>query len=128
MDAVAPISSGSITVLDDTVTLDLEIALDQVKANLILQTATRSLVKQHGATQLTFHGTGSTHHVPIVVSGSAQAGEICVDLELSITCIGVDAHLSGEVHLGTVELPLPGLGRIEDLSFTVESHVTLARH
>ena len=127
LDGTAPVVSGSLEQHNSDVTLDLEIALDQVKANLILQTAARALVKQHGATRLRYHGTGSVGDEATEVSGSARAGAINVDLDLSITRIGMDALISGVAHLGTVELPLPGVGRIDDLAFTVECRVTLTQ-
>ena len=127
MDATAPISHGSITCQDETVTLDLEISLDQLKSNLLLQSAARALVKQHSATRLTFHATGPLDTHPWQVTGTAVAGDVEIPLTLSLTRTGDTAHATGSANLGTVDLPLPGVGRLEDFSFSVDAQVALAR-
>lgn len=127
MDATAPITSGSIAYIDASITLDLDIALDQLKANLLLQTAARGLVKQHGATRLSFQASGQRDGQPIRVSGSAQAGDVVVPMTLTIERVGVEARVFGTASLGSVDLPLPGVGRIDDFSFNVDTHLTLAR-
>lgn len=127
MDGTAPITTGSLAFDDDSVTLDLEIALDQVKANLLLQTAARSLVRQHGATRLVFQARGARVDGPMTVTGTAQAGDVLVPMTLTIERIGVEARIFGTANLGQVDLPLPGVGRIDDFSFAVDTRVTLAR-
>ena len=125
MDAVAPISSGLITRTGNTVTLDLEIALDQLKANLLLQSAARALVKKHSATRLTFHAEGPAGSTPWEVAGAAKAGDIEIPLALTMSLRGDEAHAVGSANLGTVELPLPGVGRRDNFSFSVEASLTL---
>jgi hypothetical protein len=127
MDAVAPIASGSLSCTDETVTLDLEISLDQLKANLLLQSAARALVKQHSATRLTFHAEGPSDTHPWRVTGTAVAGDVEIPLTLSLSRSGDTAQATGSANLGTVDLPLPGVGRLEDFSFSVDAQVAIAR-
>jgi hypothetical protein len=107
------------------VTLNLEIALDQIKANLLLQSAARALVKKHSATCLTFHAEGPAVSTPWEVAGAARAGDIEIPLVLTISLRGNEAHAVGSANLGTVELPLPGVGRRDNFSFSVEASLTL---
>lgn len=127
MEGTAPVVSGSLRLVDDVATLDLEVALDEVKANLLLQTAARALVRQHRATRLGFHGTGPRDGDPMRVSGTARAGDVAVPLILTIERRGVEAHAFGNAYLGPVDLPLPGVGRIDEFSFSVDALMTLAR-
>ena len=128
MDGTAPITSGALSMDESCVSLELIIALDQVKANLLLQTAVRSLVKRYHASTLEFSGTGEVVNNSLVVTGVARAGAVEVPMTLTIERTGVQAHVFGTAHLGTVDLPLPGVGKIDNFSFSVEAHLTLDAH
>jgi len=128
MDGTAPVTSGALTMDESHVYLELVIALDQVKANLLMQTAVRSLVKRYNATALIFRGAGEVGHDPLVVIGEAHAGEVVVSMTLTIERTGVLAHVFGTAYLGTVDLPLPGVGKIDNFSFSVETQLTLDAH
>lgn len=125
MEATAPVSRGSLTCHNETVALDLEISLDQLASNLLLQSAARALVKKHNATRLTFHAVGPSDTHPWNVTGTAVAGDVEIPLTLSLSRTGDAAHATGSANLGTVDLPLPGVGRLEDFSFNVEATIAL---
>lgn len=127
LNGTAPILSGTLVQASGDTTLDLEIALDQVKTNVFLQSAIRSFVKKYEATRLTYHGEGESGASPVVVSGVAHAGTIEIQLDLSIESDSDTAHLTGTARLGTVDIPLPGLGRVENFSFDVDAQVNLRR-
>ena len=125
MDGTAPISSGALTLDESHVQLELVIALDQVKANVLLQTAVRSLVKRYDAPVLKFCGEGEVAIDPLVVIGEAHAGKVAVTMTLTIKRTGFQAHVFGTAYLGTVDLPLPGAGKIDNFSFSVDTKLTL---
>jgi hypothetical protein len=56
-----------------------------------------------------------------------DAGDVVVPMTLTIERVGVEARVFGTASLGSVDLPLPGVGRIDDFSFSVDTHLTLAR-
>jgi hypothetical protein len=66
------------------------------------------------------------------VSGHARAGSIDVELTLAIKPCGpatdpmAEIEVSGSASLGEVNLPLPGLGKIDDFAFDVDGRFGLA--
>ena len=127
VDVKAPIVSGTCTLDDDSLRLELSIALDRLRTRSpILQAAARMLITRHHATRLSFVGTGKPC-APWHVCGTAQAGDVEVPLTLSITRLPADAaehlELTGTAQVGTVHLPLPGLGTVEDFAFDVDARV-----
>lgn len=122
--ASAPVVSGELQESDDEATLTLTLALEELRANKLLQGPARSLVKRHDGGRLVYRGSGEyVEGEPLTVYGKAMAGTILVDLVLTIIRTGELASISGSASLGTVELPLPGLGRIDDFSFEVHAQL-----
>jgi hypothetical protein len=130
VDVRAPVSGGELTVRADEVRLTLHLALDQMRTSIVMQAAARSIVTRHDARVLTYDGTG-TNETPWQVSGHAAAGTIDIRLSLMVTACGADADLMSEIelvgtaNLGTVHLPLPGLGTVDDFSFDVDARLAL---
>lgn len=128
VDVTAPVTAGSFRVEDAGVALDLSIALDRLRtSNFIMQAAARALISRHRAQDLRFAGTGPTAQ-PWQVSGQATAGDVDLPLVLQIELIAgapVQIHLAGSARIGTVHLPLPGLGRVDDFGFEVTSRLVL---
>jgi hypothetical protein len=65
------------------------------------------------------------------VTGIARAGSIEVELDLTITPIASASSPMGEIeivgsaNMGTVHLPIPGMGTVEDFSFDVDAKLAL---
>lgn len=131
VEVSAPVTGGRLQVAGDGVRLTLNLALDRLSTNFLLQSAARSLVKKNDAHDLGYQGAGPASDSPWQVSGVAVAGDVNVELVLVVTPAGPaeDAmaaiELVGSANLGTVHLPLPGLGTVEDFSFDVDARLAL---
>ena len=133
VDVKAPVSGGELVIGADGAHFTLRMALDQLKTgNFLTQAAARTLVSRHDATVLTYDGSGPAVSGGWAVSGHAVAGDVDVALDLVITGIGpaddamAEIELVGSASLGTVHLPLPGMGTIDDFSFDVDAKLALA--
>ena len=131
LDVVAPVSSGLLHVTKHEITLTLLLALDQLKTgNFLLQSAARSIVSRYQAHTLVYSGTGPAGET-WSVAGAAQAGTIEVDLDLTITPVASptapigEIEITGSASMGTVHLPIPGLGTIDNFSFDVDAKLAL---
>ena len=127
VDVQAPIASGIVERDEQALSLHLAISLDQLRTRSpIMQAAARALIRRHHASRLTFTGSGSTDE-PWRVSGSARAGDVELPLSLDLTRLSTNdatgLEIAGTADVGTVNLPLPGLGRIDDFSFNVHSRL-----
>lgn len=136
VDVKAPVTGGELTVSEGSVRLTLRLALDQLKTgNFLMQAAARTLVTRNDAHVLTYDGagTGAQDVDAWDVTGHAVAGTIDVALQLRITPRGTSVDRMGEIelvgsaNLGTVHLPLPGLGTVEDFSFDVDAELRMRR-
>ncbi len=134
VDVTAPVSGGELHVAPDQVGLSLRLALDDLRTrNFLMQAAARSIVSRHDAHVLRYIGTGANDEGAWQVSGHAIAGSIDVELTLTVTACGPPADPMGEIQLlgsaslGTVHLPLPGLGTVDDFSFDVDARLALRR-
>jgi hypothetical protein len=132
IDVTAPVSGGELDVSPDAVHLALRLELDQVRTrNFLMQAAARKLISRHDARVLTYRGEGIPRALPWLVSGHARAGDVDVRLDLAISPCGpvadptAEIELTGSANLGTVHLPLPGLGTVEDFSFDVHARLAL---
>ena len=131
VDVSAPVASGLLHVSADEITLTLNLALDQLKTgNFLLQSAARSIVTRNKAHELVYSGKGPVGEI-WSVTGIARAGSIEVELDLTITPIASATSPMGEIeivgsaNMGTVHLPIPGMGTIEDFSFDVDAKLAL---
>ncbi|CAB4677995.1 unannotated protein [freshwater metagenome] len=131
VDVSAPVASGLLHVSADEITLTLNLALDQLKTgNFLLQSAARSIVTRNKAHELVYSGKGPVGEI-WSVTGIARAGSIEVELDLTITPIASatapmgQIEIVGSANMGTVHLPIPGMGTIEDFSFEVDAKLAL---
>ena len=111
--------------------MTLHLALDQLKTgNFLLQSAARSVVTRYKAHTLVYSGKGPVGEI-WSVTGIARAGSIEVAHELTITPIASasapigEIEIVGSANMGTVHLPIPGMGTIEDFSFDVDAKLAL---
>ena len=131
VDVSAPVASGLLQITAQEITVTLNLALDQLKTgNFLLQSAARSIVTRNKANELVYSGKGPVGEI-WSVTGIARAGSIEVELDLTITPIASASSPMGEIeivgsaNMGTVHLPIPGMGTIEDFSFDVDAKLAL---
>lgn len=129
IDVTAPVTHGDLQIAPGSTRLTLTIALDRLRTgNLLLQSAARSLVSSNGGQELRYVGTGTGG---LQVAGVAKAGTIEVELGLDLVACGPAEDpmsqlvIGGSANLGTVTLPLPGLGTVRDFTFSVEARVRM---
>ena len=132
VDVTAPVSGGELDVSPDAVHLALRLELDQLRTrNFLMQAAARSLISRHDAGLLVYRGEGIPGALPWPVRGRARAGDVELELSLAVTPCGpvadpmAEIELSGSANVGTVHLPLPGLGTVEDFSFDVDARLAM---
>lgn len=122
-EATAPVRSGSLVIDTGGVQFELVIALEKLRmGNFLLQAAARTLVNVHKVYDLSYKGTGADLDS---VSGIAIAGDVEVPLDLRLIITGSQLEFMASANMGTVEIPLPGLGRIEDFSFDADAKMSL---
>lgn len=132
IDVSAPVSSGRLQLTDDAVHLTLHLDLGALKTHFLLQSAARSIVSRNNAQVLSYAGEGPTTALPWHVTGHAKAGSVDVELTLEIAPCGSATDPMGEIEvkgsasIGEVNLPLPGLGRIDDFAFDVDGRFVLS--
>lgn len=131
VDVTAPVTGGELVIGDD-VRFTLHMGLDRLSTrNFLMQAAARALVSRHDAQVLAYDGLGSLRDSGAVVSGHAVSGDVDVELELELTPRGrpgdpmSEIEVVGSAAVGTVNLPLPGLGRVEDFRFDVDARLAL---
>ena len=131
VDVSAPVAGGLLQITAQEIHLTLNLALDQLKTgNFLLQSAARSVVTRYQAHTLVYSGKGPVGEI-WSVTGIARAGSIEVELDLTITPIASasapigEIEIVGSANMGTVHLPIPGMGTIEDFSFDVDAKLAL---
>ena len=131
VDVSAPVAGGLLQITAHEIHLTLNLALDQLKTgNFLLQSAARSVVTRYQAHTLVYSGKGPVGEI-WSVTGIARAGSIEVELDLTITPIAAasapigEIEIVGSANMGTVHLPIPGMGTIEDFSFDVDAKLAL---
>lgn len=129
VEVTAPVLSGTCSIDDAAVRLHLTIALEHLRMRpMFMQATARSFIQRHGATALVFSGVGLPAE-PWQVSGLACAGDASVPVTLSLSPepASSPAHLGllGSAELGTVNLPLPGLGSVEDFTVELDAHLRI---
>lgn len=132
VDVSAPVTGGELTTTDGEAHFSLRMDLAQLRTgNFLLQAAARSLVSRHDAGLLAYEGRGAAGEGGWQLTGHATAGDVDLVLDLRVTAIGPAAdpmreiELVGTANVGTVHLPLPGMGTIEDFSFDVDARLAL---
>lgn len=132
LDVSAPVRSGQLSIAKKKVELDLIVALDQVKTgNFLTEHAARAFIAGYRAHDLVYAGTGSHSGEPFIVRGPAKAGAVDVDIELSITPVESDwddmseIEIVGSAAFGTVNIPIPGVGTVDDLTVDIDAKLTV---
>jgi hypothetical protein len=80
------------------------------------------MIAMHKVHDLTYRGVGQSLDS---VTGIAHAGDLEVPLVLALTITGTQLEFVGSASVGTVHIPLPGMGKIDDFSFDVDAKVVL---
>jgi hypothetical protein len=132
VDVTAPVLRGSLVVDAHRAVFTLVLGLDRLRTgNFIMQAAARTLVSRHDARELVYDGSGPAHADGWQVTGRAVSGDVEVELQLQVIPRGIGPSPMGEIEIlgsanvGTVHLPLPGLGTVEDFSFDVDARLGL---
>ena len=132
VDVSAPVTGGELTSAAGAAHFSLRMDLGQLRTgNFLLQAAARSLVSRHDAALLAYDGRGSAGEGGWQLTGHATAGDVDLVLDLTVTGIGSsddplrEIEIVGTANVGTVHLPLPGLGTVEDFSFDVDARLSL---
>ena len=132
LEVTAPVTGGRLHVVTRTVEIRLELSLEKLKAsNFLMQGAARALVKKFDGDQLLFDAQGPASAHPWEVSGNAKAGQVDVPMTVSATPQPTDQPaqllLGGTVTMNDISIPIPGLGGITSVTFTIGGTVDLTR-
>jgi hypothetical protein len=127
----APIDSADLTIDDSGAVLTMGIGLDRVKTgNFLLDIGLSGFLSSYGAKELQFVGSGPSGVDPLLVGGVATSGRVAVDLELCLTEITLSGgstaiRLSGSAVFDDVDVPIPGIGRLSDLTLLAHAEIPL---
>lgn len=131
VDVTAPVRRGILRVDASEVRLDLILALEQLSTgNFLMDRAAKSVITRHQAHDLTYRASGHGSAEPWHVVGHAVSGDVDVELSVVVTPIGTrdpmaEIELVGSATMGTVHLPFPGLGTVDDFNFEVDARLSL---
>lgn len=132
LDATAPVAGGELVIDEVDVLFRLRLDLQQMRTgNFLLQGAARGLISSHGVQALDYEGRGASSGDGWAVSGTAVGGSIEVPIDLHITAIGPppapvsEIDIAGSASVGTVHIPLPGIGTVEDFGFDLEAKLAM---
>jgi len=127
----APIDSADLTIDAAGAVLTMTVGLDRVKStNFLLDLAVGAFLSSYGAKELLFVGSGPSGVDPLLVGGVATSGRAAVDLELALVpqeFAGTELVLAvgGTAVFQDVDVPIPGIGRLSDLTLQVWSVIAL---
>ena len=133
LDVSAPVRGGELRVQSTDLRLDLTIALDQIKTgNFLTEHAARAFIAGYKAHDLVYQGRGQWPGEPVSVRGLAKAGSIDVEIELTVTPVAgnwdsmAEIEIVGTAGFGTVHIPMPGLGTIDDLVVDIDARLRVS--
>ena len=124
MDVRAPVRSGQLVIVDLVATLDLVIALDHISTgNFFTEQAARAMLSGYRVHDLVYSGTGPWTEAAFGVSGQAQAGTMDVTIDLSVTppLTRTTIELTGSANFGSVHIPFPGIGAVDNFMVDVDA-------
>ena len=127
----APIDSADLTSDDAGIVLTMSIGLDRVKTgNFLLDIGLSGFLSSYGAKELQYVGSGPCGVEPLLVGGVATSGRVVVDLELVLAEIqpsmaAMTLNVSGTAVFNDVDVPIPGIGRLSDLTLQVHAEIPL---
>lgn len=134
LDVSAPVRTGQLRLEPAHIALDLTIALDQIKTgNFLTEHAARAFIAGYRAHDLVYAGTGTRSGDPVIVRGPATAGQIDVEIELSVSPVAADWDAMSEIEIvgtagfGTVHVPLPGVGTVDNLVVDIDARLRVSR-
>lgn len=131
VDVTAPVRRGILRVSASEVYLDLVLALEHLSTgNFLMDRAAKSVITRHQAHDLTYRASGHGSVEPWKVAGHAVSGDVDVELSVTVTPIGrhdpmAEIELFGSATMGTVHVPFPGLGTVDDFNFEVDARLGL---
>ena len=128
----APVRSGSLHIVDSIATMNLVLALDKLKTgNFLTEAAARTFISGYKVQDLVFKGSGPHNGNAYDVSGNAVAGEIDVQMTLIVTSVSNTAQpevkLMGAAQFGTVHIPIPGIGTVENMNIEVDARLAISQ-
>jgi len=128
----APVRSGTLHIVDSIATMNLVLALDKLKTgNFLTETAARTFISGYKAQDLVFKGSGPHNGNAYDVSGNAVAGELDVQMTLIVTSVSNTAQpeveLMGSAQFGTVHIPLPGIGTVENMNIEIDARLAISQ-
>lgn len=131
LDVKAPVRSGTLHVVGAEATINLVLALDKIKTgNFLTEAAAKAFFKSHDAHDLIYNGKGPLTGSGYVVTGSAAAGSLDLSIDLTISAVGSATHpevlLSGSASFGEVDIPMPGVGTVDNLQISVDASLAIA--
>jgi hypothetical protein len=131
LDVKAPVRSGTLHVVSSIATINLVLALDKIKTgNFLTEAAAKAFFGSYNAKDLVYTGEGPQEGSGFQVSGSASAGTL--DLSIALTITGVqsaphpEVELTGAASFGTVHIPLPGIGTVDDMQIDIDAKLAVA--
>ena len=132
VEVKAPVRSGSLHIVDSIATMELVLALDKLKTgNFLTEAAARTFIGGYNAHDLVFQGSGPHSGNAYDVSGSAQAGQLDLQISLAITSVvnstQPEIELVGSVAFGRVHIPIPGIGTVDDMSVDIDARLSVAQ-
>ena len=134
LDVSAPVRAGQLLMQAARVKFDLTIALDRVKTgNFLTEHAARAFIAGYRAHDLVYTGSGNQGSDRTSVRGPAKAGSIDVEIELVLSPVGSDwdsmseLEIVGSAGFGTVHIPLPGVGTVDDLVIDIDARLSVTR-
>ncbi len=128
----APVRSGTLHIVDSIATMNLVLALDKLKTgNFLTEAAARTFISGYKAQDLVFQGSGPHNGNAYDVSGNAVAGELDVQMTLIVTSVlnttQPEVELMGSAQFGTVHIPLPGIGTVENMNIEIDARLAISQ-
>ena len=128
----APVRSGTLHIVDSIATMNLVLALDKLKTgNFLTEAAARTFISGYKAQDLVFQGSGPHNGNAYDVSGNAVAGDLDVQMTLIVTSVSNTAQpeveLMGSAQFGTVHIPLPGMGTVENMNIEIDARLAISQ-
>lgn len=128
----APVRSGSLHIVDSIATMNLVLALDKLKTgNFFTEAAARTFISGYRAQDLVFKGSGPHNGNAYDVSGNVVAGELDVQMTLILSSVSgttqPEVELMGSAEFGTVHIPLPGIGTVENMNIEIDARLAISQ-
>lgn len=134
LTVTAPVRAGRLAIDSESTHVYLELELNRLStSNFLLQRAARKIIDKYNGQVLRYDATGDGGADPWHVTGVARSGTVEVEMTLVVTPAGPENEPMGVIELGgsavipDVDLGIPGVGKIDELSFDVDARLGLIR-